>query len=402
MNCARCGAELKEGCIYCSYCGHESQLVPDDYSVFEDDYLRSILREGDSSQKTSKSGTANAGQRDHASTSNNKKATSKTGSQRKSSGGRKKTSRKTPIIIVCVILLLAIITGIVIKTVIDNKNANSYEYQVSMAEKELVDKNYESALNYYKTALALDPQDLKVRMAMTDIYIEQKEYDSAMVLLMEIIGIDKTNKEAYKNLIHIYEEKGDYDSIVQMASDIEDTKILELFEGYIVAVPVIAPEEGEYNEFLDVTLFSVEEYDIYYTINGSDPDAVNGILYDEDTKIKLDKAGTYEIKAVCCNEKGILSEVESSNYVIELLPPDFATLTPDGGRVSADTTVTIMAKAGCSIYYTWDGTDPTEASAKYEAPLEVPEGNNILSVLVVDNKTGLDSGVYRSNFIYYP
>ena len=35
-------------------------------------------------------------------------------------------------------------------------------------------------------------------------------------------------------------------------------------------------------------------------------------------------------------------------------------------------------------------------------PFEVPEGNNVLSVLVVDKKTGLDSGVYRANFIYYP
>lgn len=57
---------------------------------------------------------------------------------------------------------------------------------------------------------------------------------------------------------------------------------------------------------------------------------------------------------------------------------------------------------GCSIYYTWDGTDPTTASARYTEPFEVPEGNNVLSVLVVDKKTGLDSGVYRANFIYYP
>ena len=45
MKCAKCGAEIKEGCIYCSVCGNAVQIVPD-YSVLEDDYLRSLLKEG--------------------------------------------------------------------------------------------------------------------------------------------------------------------------------------------------------------------------------------------------------------------------------------------------------------------------------------------------------------------
>ena len=44
MKCAKCGAELKVGCIYCSVCGQEAQIVPD-YSILEDDYLRALLEE---------------------------------------------------------------------------------------------------------------------------------------------------------------------------------------------------------------------------------------------------------------------------------------------------------------------------------------------------------------------
>ena len=47
MKCAKCGAEIKEGCIYCSVCGNAVQIVPD-YSVLEDDYLRSLLKEEES------------------------------------------------------------------------------------------------------------------------------------------------------------------------------------------------------------------------------------------------------------------------------------------------------------------------------------------------------------------
>lgn len=56
MKCAKCGAEIKEGCIYCSVCGNAVQIVPD-YSVLEDDYLRSLLKEEESAGKGTGAGT---------------------------------------------------------------------------------------------------------------------------------------------------------------------------------------------------------------------------------------------------------------------------------------------------------------------------------------------------------
>lgn len=378
MKCVKCGAEMKEGCVYCSVCGNEAQIVSD-YSVLEDDYLRKLLEEENQPKKSAV---------------DSKKSPEQT--------PKKQMSNKVPIIIVCCILLVAIAAGVTIKLVIDHKNANSYDYQVAMAEQEAIDKNYDNALQYYKTALMLRPQDIAVRFAMADIYAAQKNYDSAMVLLIEIIDKDSTNQQAYTDLIAIYEEKEDYDSIAELAKSITDADILELFEDYIVGKPVISPIAEKYHEYITVTLFSLDDYQMYYTLNGEEPDASTGILYDDEEGIALEKEGEYRIKAVCVNEKGICSEVVNAEYEIELLPPEYATVTPDGGRIAAATPVTIEAEVGCSIYYTWDGTDPTELSAKYESPLEIPYGNNILSVLVVDEETGLDSGVYRANFIYYP
>lgn len=379
MKCVKCGAEMKEGCIYCSVCGYESKIVPD-YNLLEDDYLRTILRE--ENQKEPKD--------------------EKKKKQRHTPPEKKKMSSKVPIIVVCCLLVIAIIAGVAVKLFVDYKNANSYDYQVKMAEQETVDKNYENALHYYKTALALKPGDIEVRLAMVDIYTEQKEYDSAMVLLIEVIDLEDTNQQAYQNLIDIYAENEDYDSIAELASGITDVNILELFDEYLVASPVISPVEGEFEGYTEVTIYSMEGFDIYYTINGSEPDEETGILYDDEEGILLDESGQYLIQAVCVNEKGISSDVVAASYFIEILPPEFATVSPDGGSVAPDTPVTIEAEEGCSIYYTWDGTDPTKFSAKYEGPLEIPYGNNILSVLVVDDETGLDSGVYRTNFIYYP
>nr|MCR4673659.1 chitobiase/beta-hexosaminidase C-terminal domain-containing protein [Lachnospiraceae bacterium] len=54
-----------------------------------------------------------------------------------------------------------------------------------------------------------------------------------------------------------------------------------------------------------------------------------------------------------------------------------------------------------SIYYTWDGSMPTTNSYKYTEPILVPEGNNVLSVIVVD-KHGMTSNVVKGNYIYLP
>lgn len=377
MKCAKCGAEMKEGCIYCSVCGNEAQIVPD-YSVLEDDYLRSLLKEEEEPPKKKNSG----------------------GRKEPPTPPKKKMSNKVPIFVVCGILIILIAVGIIVKVTIDHRNANSYDYQVEMAKKESVDKNYENALHYYKTALSLKPDDIAVRMAMTDIYMEQKEYDAAMVLLMEIIKLDDTNQKAYEYLIQIYEDEEKYEQIAALADGVTDEKLLTLFEDYLVDSPIISPAEGKYEDYVDVTIYSLEDYEIYYTLDGTEPDEENGILYDDG--IALEETGDYEISAVCVNEKGIRSEIATASYEIELIPPEYATVLPDGGRIEDITFVTIEAEEGCSIYYTWDGTDPTKASPRYETPLEIPTGNNVLSVLVVNNKTGLDSGVYRTNFIYYP
>jgi alpha-tubulin suppressor-like RCC1 family protein len=52
-------------------------------------------------------------------------------------------------------------------------------------------------------------------------------------------------------------------------------------------------------------------------------------------------------------------------------------ISPGTGTYSADQTVTISATSGATIRYTTDGTDPTETSAVYSAPLTVTESRTI-------------------------
>lgn len=384
MICSNCGAKLKEGYIYCSVCGKEVQVV-DGLTDLEDDYLRSILKETEKNEAESRQRV-----REQAFSPQNEK--------KGHMDEKKKISNKIPIIIVLCILLVGIIAGISIKLYINYQNDNSYDYQMAMAEKELVDHNYENALDYFSNALAIAPNDVTARMKMAEIYMQRKEYDSAMVLLIEVIRLDPKNAAAYQNLIQIYASKEDYEQIKKLAEGIEDKEILKLFSDYLVSAPVYYPVGGFYDTFLTVTLISVNENDIYYTTDGSDP-IKNGKLYKKDA-IKLEKSGNYMIKSVCCNENGIYSDVKEYEYEIKIKAPDYPTVIPNGGTFTEPMYVTIEADEECSVYYTWDGTTPSKFTDQYIEPIEIPEGNNVLSIIVIDDRSGLSSEIYRVNYIY--
>jgi hypothetical protein len=53
----------------------------------------------------------------------------------------------------------------------------------------------------------------------------------------------------------------------------------------------------------------------------------------------------------------------------------------------ADKTVTLSAEAGAKIYYTLDGTEPTEASTLYTAPFALEKTGYVRAIAVTDNGT---------------
>ena len=175
MKCAKCGAELKEGCLYCSVCGHEAQMV-NGYSVLEEDYLKALLTD-EASKDTSSEETEN---------------------QNKKAEGHHKKKKQTPWIVLGCVAAVVVVIAIGAIAYVRYQNNNSYDYQIEMAEKELVDLNYEKALSYYKNALTLSPNDINARAAMAEIYLARKEYDSAF--------------DMYDRLAAYYEEN-DYNSV---------------------------------------------------------------------------------------------------------------------------------------------------------------------------------------------
>ena len=117
--------------------------------------------------------------------------------------------------------------------------------------------------------------------------------------------------------------------------------------------------------------------------------------------MEISEQGTIVLTAVCMDQNGEYSEPVSAEYKVKLNMPDMPTVSPDGGQFSMPATVTVNVPEGTTVYYTWDGSEPGEDSARYTGPIDIPEGNNILSLVAID-KNGMKSKVLKCNYIYYP
>lgn len=382
MKCIFCGNELKDGSLFCPNCGKEQQIVPD-YNVFEDEYLKTLLEE--EGRKDIQDAIA---QENHAKMENKAK-------QQKDAEAKKK---KIVIgsVIGAVVLLIAVV-GVVL-SIQKNKNANSFDYQLAQAKEAEASGKDSEAIQYLEKAIALKKNSVEAREILTKLYLKDKAYDAVILNCKELIQLDSTNEFAYETLIAIYEKQGKTAEIVALSKSVDSISILNLFANYMVTPPVFSVEAGTYDDFIELELSTKGAYNIYYTLDGKDP-IKNGTLYKE--AIKIEEEGNVEVKAVCVNEKSVTSDVVSNKYKLELKQPDMPTVSPDGGQFTAASTVTVEVPEGCVAYYTWDGTTPSAASTMYSGPIDIPEGDNVLAVILINTKTEKTSGIYRGHFVFY-
>lgn len=396
MRCAKCGETLREGSLYCDKCGQPVQMVPD-YNEF-DDYLDNLVGDEEQTQKKPEPRKKTETQRaDNVNSNMTFDNSIDNKNNNNNSSNKKKLQIKIIAIsaVVCVIAVVILIIGV--SANVKKAHSGSFDYQIKQAEKAYDDGDITSAVSYYEKALSLDPDNVDVRYTLADIYMKQNDTDAAMILYQEIIKEEPDSEKAYKQLIAIYDGRKNYDAITSLREDVKDSKILKLFEDYIVAEPTFSEVSGKYTEELELELKSDNGTKIYYSFDG-DP-VKDGKQYI--SPLSLDEEKEYTVKAVAVDKRGIYSEVVTARYDIEIAIPDTPEVDPDGGTFGAPTEVSITIPQNCKVYYTWDSTDPSAASTEYTSPIQIPEGNNVLSVIAIDQSTGKCSNIYRSRYEFY-
>lgn len=373
MRCANCGAELKVGCVYCSVCGKEAQIVSD-YSLLEDDFLKGLLKEKKQTLQKAKQGIS---------------------AKKKARQGARGKRKKPVWAFVMVGILILLLAGVVI--LVHYAQDHSYDYQIKKAEEYQESKDYGKAEQCLKRALELDSTSEDAKMRLAKLYILSEQDSSALELLKELAKETETSQEAYRLLIQVYARQKEYGILEQMSREMEDGEISGLLAEYRAEAPIFEPEGGNYEEELSVELTGGEGCEVYYTTDGSDPK--KGRKYQ--MPIPLEPGKSTRIRAVSCNKFGIYGEEAEERFLIKLQKPDTPYVSPSGGSFYSPQAVTVSVPEGCQAYYTWDGTPPTKESNQYEGPISIPEGNNVLSLILID-KYGMVSEVLKCNYIYIP
>ena len=130
----------------------------------------------------------------------------------------------------------------------------------------------------------------------------------------------------------------------------------------VVEVPVISPEGGE---ITTETLISITvqnpDLNIYYTLDGSEPQAEGSIAYTD--PFTVDNAGEVTVTAIAVDEDGNVSESVSAVYtVLPVVVIPTPVFTPESGELKVGDKIQITWKDGegqATLYYTLDGSDPT-------------------------------------------
>lgn len=171
-------------------------------------------------------------------------------------------------------------------------------------------------------------------------------------------------------------------------------KNIRRFNSGTTTVPTASPAGATYTSAQSVTLSTATSgASIYYTIDGSVP-TTSSTLYSGAISVGASET----IKAIAIKSGMINSDVVSESYVINIPGVVSAPVaSPDGGTYTSDQTVSLSTTTSeATIYYTNDGSTPTNSSTQYISPISITSSVVLKAFAVKSDMT--DSSVMTSSF----
>lgn len=165
-----------------------------------------------------------------------------------------------------------------------------------------------------------------------------------------------------------------------------------------IATPTFSVTSGTYTSAQQVEITSTDaNVTIYYTTDGTEP-TTGSTKYTG--AITVDHDMTLKAIAVNNDDNSYVSQVATATYKVQIpdvLLPEAPTFSVASGTYTSELTVELKtATDGTTIYYTTDGSEPSENSSKYESAITVDK-STVIKAIAVDgegNKSTVSSAQY--------
>lgn len=276
--------------------------------------------------------------------------------------------------IVLASVMIAVFCVIVFVNIISNAvRENSYGYQVNQALEAANNEDYDNAILYLEKALTIDSSDIEMKYLLAGYYDKNGETENAILVLKGLIcGDTTTDINTYGKIFDIYSRQGNIIEISQLLSECEDEEILDVFGQYVANEPVFSEVAGSYDDVVHLKLTANTTGTIYYTVNGGTPDTSSNVY----TSPIFLESGYYTVKAIFVNSYGLVSDIVSQQYEINVTVPPKPVISVPSGTYDYPELISVEVPDGCTTYYTTDGTMPTKDSIQYKSPICMPLGES--------------------------
>lgn len=200
----------------------------------------------------------------------------------------------------------------------------------------------------------------------------------AVGILLLVLGGYTTYQIAYRS----------FGSVQETAED----------EIILLEKPEFSTSPGCYTHSLQLILSHTDRANgvIYYTLDGSTPDADSSVY---NGPITIEE-GTTVVRTVFIRNDGVQSEEADGTYKVMFETPDEPVFSVPEGTYNGSFYVTIRAGAESNIYYTTNGEEPDRYATRYTGPIQINPGLTVLQAVAVDyedRESGVVEVIYRVN-----
>ena len=304
---------------------------------------------------------------------------------------RKKALRRKRRIVLLIMAAIVVLAGAGFYVVYQN----SYNGIMKKAQKAAQSKDYTTAEAYYKQAISKNTKKADAYTGLADVYQSQDKTDEGTTLFEEAVSKQSGNVELYKACMDFYLKSDQNMKIPELLDSVSDS-MLEKLNDYVVDEPKFSLEDSTTYDDVQKLLLTADKDTIYYTTDGTDPDLTSTKYTSEGIQIS---EGETTIKAIAVNKKGVPSAIGKKTYTVEFPVEDAPAVSPSTGQYDEAVPIEVKVPEGYTAYYTTDGTDPTTASTKYTGPIDMPKGETLFKVVLVNGK-GRMSGITTRNYMY--